>query len=719
MDPYADRTPSLTNSDSSSTSSDPPSVDAAVIDLYGDGRPLPPIPHEDMRKSPPQDIPMPRGGRKIPVYPESTTGRPPRSKQDRSPKSASPISKSLSWQKMQRNGVSALTQPRILARLLQYSTWDDCYALFATCSQIRSLWGVRELRDIVLSQYVPGYHLALRQRDLSMFEDVDVTFHDLDLLLLSQRVPLHQYPMHALGSLSRPPSDDPAHDAVVAKMTYRLATLTHTHSRFVLLLQSIVHSSPLPLPIDFDPPRQPPRLPSPSPAPGIPPHGLRELTFPAPLSFLSDVAEMAPPSASTPGPSSDPRRSVNRGKLPQDNSRSNTSTSSPLSRDARARLGDSTSSFVPTPANTPIRAQKTRKLSIFGGNTPLPPPPTEPRSLKDYEASWRRTVAAPQAPNRLPAAPFTRATGYASEEDFSRPFVRSHKRSASAEVSSSSSSISGSSSPSSTRRTPNDIRMPNSPHDLYFATSRTRAPVLRVFVPCSVLSPAAVTACEEQLVAAGLWQHLSTGDVVCNFGYVPSTTEPAEDPADPPSEAEKAKFRNTWLVFNGYTLVPFIPPASLPLADPLSLPSPFYYTHLMPSNMNPQFAFAPPGGGGVPETTLVHASTRVRSPHSPSGWVMAKKFMWVARARVGMGFVDVDDGLGEGWRGEWVLEAEGTKEGRQTLIDCIAGVSGEIFVWELAREKSGGGRIWLRLVKPLAPPKDNSRNIQMIRSQLS
>ncbi|KIK16121.1 hypothetical protein PISMIDRAFT_686668 [Pisolithus microcarpus 441] len=102
-----------------------------------------------------------------------------------------------------------------------------------------------------------------------------------------------------------------------------------------------------------------------------------------------------------------------------------------------------------------------------------------------------------------------------------------------------------------------------------------------------------------------------------------------------------------------------------------------------------------------------------------------------------MGFVDVDDGLGEGWRGEWVLEAEGSTEGRQTLIDCLSGVSGDVFVWEMIREKSGGGRLWLRYVllrvsrvgdrrlgvlprfiAPLMPP-DQSRNIQMIRSHLS
>ncbi|EGO24465.1 hypothetical protein SERLADRAFT_438081 [Serpula lacrymans var. lacrymans S7.9] len=51
------------------------------------------------------------------------------------------------------------------------------------------------------------------------------------------------------------------------------------------------------------------------------------------------------------------------------------------------------------------------------------------------------------------------------------------------------------------------------------------------------------------------------------------------------------------------------------------------------------------------------------------------------------------DALGEKWRGEWVLEAEGTREGRQTLLDCLcrrAGSDGE-----------GEGE-----EVPVTPPKD-------------
>lgn len=38
------------------------------------------------------------------------------------------------------------------------------------------------LRDIVLARFVPGYAIALRQRDLNFYQDISVTMGDLDLL---------------------------------------------------------------------------------------------------------------------------------------------------------------------------------------------------------------------------------------------------------------------------------------------------------------------------------------------------------------------------------------------------------------------------------------------------------------------------------------------------------------------------------------------------------
>jgi len=58
----------------------------------------------------------------------------------------------------------------------------------------------------------------------------------------------------------------------------------------------------------------------------------------------------------------------------------------------------------------------------------------------------------------------------------------------------------------------------------------------------------------------------------------------------------------------------------------------------------------------------------------------------------------VGDAIGEGWRGEWVLEGESTWEGRQVLIDCIRGCELQKREWEFVREKSGAGRIWMKLL---------------------
>ncbi|KAG2138264.1 hypothetical protein BD769DRAFT_1434946 [Suillus cothurnatus] len=689
MHPHAERTPSLTSSDSSrsSTSSEPISMNPPI--LSDRDRALPSIPRELSRKS--YRIPP----RQSPTYPNDSL-RPARrpSLVHRPPQPASPLAKSLAWRRMHRAAVHSLKQPHILARLLQFIQWADFYVLLSTCADMRLLWDTRDFRDVVLSHFVPGYSYALRHRDFSKYQDLDISLQDLDLLLISQRVPPHQYPVHALRSMSSlPPSRD--YDATTAKLTHKLAILCLTHSRFVLLLQSLVHSSPLPLPIDDDS-IQPPPFPSVSPTL---PHGLRELTFPAPLSFVSD-AEKAPPSAHYSGNESNWKRPASHPHhLPHD--------PMPRSRDpSRPKTSDD---FNPS-----INQRKYRKLSIFGGRNPPPPPLSEPRSLKYYDARWRRTISG--TPTQAPALLGTYANNrnFMSEDDIRKSVMRTHRRTGSSGMSSTSSSASVSPSPPFSYRGAQDAfgLSTGSPHELHTATLRTRAPVLRVFVPCTDLIPAAITSCEQQLIDNGLWEHLSIGDIVCNFGYVPAAPESDEISSQ---ESDRSALRNSWLLYNGYSLVPFVPPAPPPVDDPLSLPSPLYYSHIMPSHAHPLFSFAPPGGGGVPELNLVQTTERVRSPQSRGGWAAAKKYMWVARARVGMGFVDVDDGLGEGWRGEWVLETEGTREGRQTLVDCLSGDAGEVFVWEFVREKSGGGRLWLKLVRPLQHPLDSSMGLHMLR----
>ena len=62
-----------------------------------------------------------------------------------------------------------------------------------------------------------------------------------------------------------------------------------------------------------------------------------------------------------------------------------------------------------------------------------------------------------------------------------------------------------------------------------------------------------------------------------------------------------------------------------------------------------------------------------------------------------------DNDIGEGWYGYWVLETEGTREGRQALLDWLGGeYAGPPREWELVRERSGVGKkdskgtVWLK-----------------------
>ncbi|KAI0078746.1 hypothetical protein K474DRAFT_1593289 [Panus rudis PR-1116 ss-1] len=273
----------------------------------------------------------------------------------------------------------------------------------------------------------------------------------------------------------------------------------------------------------------------------------------------------------------------------------------------------------------------------------------------------------------------------------------------------------GSSEPtSSSSSTVPAFRGSSSPHDLLMATSRFRAPILRVFYPCTVLDESSISACEDQLMDAGLWDHLSAGDIVCNFGYVP--------PPDPEESAQSPNgHRKKWLIYNGYCLVHYIPPSPPPVENSMTLPSPFYFSHILPPSTNPIYILSLPPlprtpspprsrssrghsvsfADGQLQLTLAHLPARVASPKSPQGWAIAKKYMWLARLPYAGYSSGVQGGFvpGEGWRGEWVLEAEGTKEGRQSLIDALTpGPDGMCRrgMWEILKEKSGKGRLWMK-----------------------
>ncbi|KAK7033227.1 MIF4G/MA4-domain-containing protein [Favolaschia claudopus] len=531
--------------------------------------------------------------------------------------------------------LNAIRHRQILASLLAHLSWQAYWSLCSTSRDFRDLFLFADLRNAILSRFVPGYSACLRISDPIRLQHVPVTLDDLNLLAISQSVPLHRYPMHALTCISRlVPGIDPEESA----RTLRLATLTQTHSRFVLLLQALAHSSVLPPPpekeyADWRPPLIKPQL--------------RQLNFPAPLSHTPSSISPAPLSA--------------RGRK--------SAESAPDNRSEQT-----------------LQRSRSRRLSLFGTFKAPPPPVEEPSSLKHYNMGWRHSLF--------------RATGSVSDDEWGRKKTvsRPHRRFASATVSSESSTSSSSPSPQSEYRD-STLDIPSPPqrgvslHDLSLATSRIRAPILRVYVPCSNMDLSddsdSIALCEDQLYDSGLWAHLSTGDIVCNLGYVPPHTDDRTS-SDGSLESRlgsehSRQNRGKWLIFNGDSLVPFSPPDSLPLRSVFILPSPRYYTHIMSPHHDPVFTFRCfPPCDDVPQFTLGSLLTTVRSPHSPTGYAQVKKPMWTARVYKQ---IAQDEEAGLGWQGEWVLEGEGTREGQRVLLDCLRGVRGPLRQWQLPSRK--------------------------------
>ncbi|KAF7316744.1 MIF4G/MA4-domain-containing protein [Mycena chlorophos] len=524
--------------------------------------------------------------------------------------------------------VTAICHPPVLAALLSHLPWATTWALLNTCRDARDFFACPELKDVVLARFIPAYMACVQCSDSFRVQDVPITLGDFNLLMISSSVILHRYPMLALQWLSRLL---PEVDRAEREQTARLVDLALAHSRFVLFLQALAHSSLLPPPPDqddFD--NWPPRPVGP---------GLRQLKFPAPLSSSTTPTIEVPPA-----PKSAPPTMAGRKSRESELSRSLTSRS--------------------------------RRLSIFGGPKVPLPPASEPRSLKHYSSGWRQAAL--------------RMSSSGSDDEWGlKTLERPHRRFASSNLSSDSSSSSSSPTPpfsrSPTMEVVSPIRRFHSIHDLGFATSRTRAPVLRVFVPCSRLDERSIALCEDQLADAGLWNHLSTGDIVCNLGFVPppspAQSRPGSSDGLPDSARSDRSHRRKWLLFNGEALVPFFPPAPLPLSNPFILPSPFYYSHIAPPQTNPVFVIRSfPVCDDIPQFTLVNTTAKVRSPHSPAGFASVKQFRWTARV---WRPVAQEDDIGFGWQGEWVLEGDGTREGQAILVDCLRGVVGPWREWEL------------------------------------
>lgn len=504
---------------------------------------------------------------------------------------------------------------------------------------------------------------------------------------------LVNYPMHALSIIA---SNGNQLTPEQIETTRRFQTLSLTHSRFIAYLRPRTGSPLLSededdaihLPVDVDP---------------------KEVIFPPPLCYFSQIQEpiipiadpsvypalMTKPASEPPSPKSMKKRrlSTRLSLRPRSSSKSSTrSTPPPLpvtpltasprppsSYPASLRGSPQIASPLPVPTS-PFTVDHRRSRSyttmassptvspmgtingtgslnhrrMRSGHSELPPTPNFPGSLRMRKSS--RPISSRSMPF-LVTPP-----GSAGGEDAMSTFPRQ---------------------PSPQQPAPSSI------HSLAQVFRLTRAPVLRVFVPCSILSSTVLVQCMKQLHQASLQDHIRAGDLVCNLGYVPEEGEEAAG----------------WMVFDGHELAPLL---SLPTLGrdgrPIGggvvpvrnasfvLTSPHYYSHVIPGGQNPKFLLSIPLTADYlrtksPEFTLTRTSLLLPPKGGSTLKRRLNRFAWVARVESAR------------WGTEWILEAEGTKEGREyierALMESRRGGEQE---WEMVRENTGRGRVYIRRV---------------------
>lgn len=487
--------------------------------------------------------------------------------------------------------------------------------------------------------------------------------------VLSNKMWPHAYPVHALQLNSS--SDDVSR----LKMLHKLQCFTIVHSKFVLLLQSLAHYSLQPLKPELED-NIPPRL---ALQTSLPP-GVKQLQFPEPLCYSEFPAIQRTPS-------------FDRHKR---------------SRSVEIVMGQS-------------KVSGKKRSFLVRSKQPLPPPSLDFIIRQSYFSPWRRI---------LESSPSTRTP----EPTSRRRFINSSSWS-----DSSFSTFNRLSMIQEKRRSMSiqRLRIPfQSPHDAHLATSRVHAPVLRVFVPCSELNDISITACEHQLTDAGLLSHLSEGDIVCNLGHMPEDNDSQQhsvvtDEASMRSQPSSFFNENTpddtiWLIYDGLGLVQYSPIVEPPpLKDALTLVTPYYYSHILPNSAHPFFtldlysrlsrfrgsfdgigglAFSPPT---MPRFELILMLMKVRSPKSPEGYAIVKRYKWVATIKGMKDVFSSSPEVGIGWlTDEWALEVDGTFEGRRMLESLLyppgAHAAGNWaqgdWVWEVDRQKSHPNMTWFRFV---------------------
>ena len=496
-----------------------------------------------------------------------------------------------------------------------------------------------------------------------------------DVQDLSDKIGIQAYPVHALQFGAGPL------DTHKLRLLQKLQSFTVAHSKIVLLLQSLAHSSLQPLRPELEE-FQSPRL---TPQPSLP-HGIRQLHFPEPLCYTDSPAIQRTPS---------------------------------FHRHKRSRSQEVVMAKSKTSG---------KKLSfLFRSKQPLPPPSLDFIIRQSYFSPWRRVLESSPS-TRTPETTSPRRRRFINPSSWSDSCLSTSTRLSIIQEKRRSMSIPR-------------LRIPfRSPHDAHLATSRSHAPVLRVFVPCSELNDTSIAACEDQLADAGLWDHLSIGDIVCSLGYMPPSLPDYGDPQQDYVVTASASVRShhsslssgsipddtIWLVYDGFGLVQYSPTVEPPpLNDAFTLVAPYYYSHILPISANPFFTldmysklskfrgsfdshggmrFSPPA---TPRFELILMPMRVRSPKSPGGYAMVKRYKWVATIKGIKAALAGNLEVGIGWlTEEWAIEVDGTFEGRRMLESLLyppgAHTGGNLargdWVWEIDRQRSNLSMTWFRFV---------------------
>lgn len=482
--------------------------------------------------------------------------------------------------------------------------------------------------------------------------------------MISSQLSLSSYPKLAVDILSRlPPSPK------LQLLSDRFIRFTQVHSRFILLLHSQA-------------PRWQYSLYTEEPIKRRLGHSssLRELTFPPPLSYFD--ADHSCDTISTTTATTHSRlnkKNTNNGIRDNNNATSPSSTSTSSSSKTKIKSLKRRPHSLEEPR---LHSLPSKQRSFLFSHKERPPPPlpqSSPPSLKYYSLNRRR-----QAGNN--DGHFLSHSRYISEALHPPRYPV-----ASNSTNSLPASLGDSSASSLIPR--NQFPAPH-PHELGHAFFPMRAPILRVFVPCSSLDhEGVIIEAEHQLISGGLWELLRTGDAVLNLGYVPTDSS----------------LVCGWFIFGDGHLRTYFPPAPPPISNFESLPSPLYYAHLGQRSNVRSFIKLPRLRLYLELLQLVNT---LPSPDSPQGLTRVKHYAWIGKMSVREEEIE-SFGLGDGWAGEWILEAPGTYEGRQSLIDSVEGrtLDPRGRQWEIVGEKSGLGKLWLRRV---ASAYDNNNNTSFI-----